>query len=59
MSLVPCRHCGHDVSATAHHCPHCGGRAPTPKYQRDINWTLAIFALMVALPFLWIMHVCA
>lgn len=59
MNLVPCRHCGERVAYNAKRCPHCGGGTATKHAQRDAKWSLIIMAILVSLPFLWIMYVCA
>ena len=53
MALIPCPHCGHQISDKAKKCPHCGKKTRKLSYVFHIIFILLIIAVGVLVYILW------
>lgn len=49
MALIPCKHCGHQVSTEAHECPQCGAPVGWIRTRHRGCATLILFLLAIYL----------
>lgn len=45
--MINCKHCGHELAASAKICPNCGGKNKKPLYKKWWFWVIVVLVLLI------------